>query len=285
MIDWALDHLPGNSPEKLRPVLDSNVSGPKLADLLLQLQISVVAVLCQRVIAALENPLLNDDLTTRWADSDAQQTQRVLFDNQLLTESQLGELTQRHQVAAEVIYAHQDWQAAAEFSNRVTSTAPELAWAWDVLGYCYERAGKRDAAIQAYIHGMRCSIFTDQTVRMRTHGFTGEGQKFSASRLLAMGFQGDDQTAREYLALMKLGSADDRREKVQRFFTERALNAPADLAHALWVRAGWDVGAEPMTAFAELLEQVAKAAGASGRSAVAELAKTHRACFRSRYGI
>jgi hypothetical protein len=48
--------------------------------------------------------------------------------------------------------------------------------------------------------------------------------------------------------------------------------------------AAWDVGAGPISVFAELLERIASSAERSGQSSRAELARTHRRCLQDRYG-
>jgi hypothetical protein len=82
---------------------------------------------------------------------------------------------------------------------------------------------------------------------------------------------------------------DERRDRVRELFSARAEQAmntgQTSAAHDLWVRAGWDLGAEPMKAFADLLERVCESAGKAQRTALSRLAETHRACFRQRYGI
>ena len=117
------------------------------------------------------------------------------------------------------------------------------------------------------------------------NGFNGDGQKFSAARLIQIGYSPTDSTEKAYLDCLAVSAADKRRDRVREHFSRLAETANAADAHELWFRAGWDLGAEPMLAFAELLEHVAKAAESAGRTAQSELAKTHRNCFRDRYGI
>jgi hypothetical protein len=132
---------------------------------------------------------------------------------------------------------------------------------------------------------LECSIFTDQTVRVRTHGFNGDGQKFAAARLIGLGYRPEEPDEKEYFRCLAVATAEERRDQVRQHFSQRARQSPSDQAHRLWVRAGWDLGAEPMLAFAELLEQIAASASEAGHVAQSELAVTHRHCFRERYGI
>jgi hypothetical protein len=49
--------------------------------------------------------------------------------------------------------------------------------------------------------------------------------------------------------------------------------------------AGWDVGVDSITVYAELLDRIASAAEQSDQVARAELARTHRRCLRERYAL
>ncbi len=276
---WAisrLEHLAVNRLEQL--------SGLELAGEMIDRRISQAAVLCQLVIDALENPLLRDDALRALDIDDPERLQRGLFDNRLMDKDWIDNV-----VATNVSHQHvldqQDWAAAGRHCRRAIEIAPELGWAWDVLGYSEERSGNLAAAIDHYRSGLNCSIFTDQTVRVRTHGFCGEGQKFSAARLMTLGYEPSDSVEQSYFESLRVTSASDRRDQVREHFAALAQQAAPAQAHQWWVRAGWDLGAEPMLAFAELLEQIAIAADAAGRTAQSELARTHRNCFRDRYGI
>lgn len=61
----------------------------------------------------------------------------------------------------------------------------DLGWAWDVAGWAAERRGDLAAAIEFYRHGVRPSLFADNTVKFRTHWFANGFGKFSAAQALA----------------------------------------------------------------------------------------------------
>jgi hypothetical protein len=277
--DWAMDRLEAKS---LRP--RELLAGQNLADAILKIGICEPALLCQLVIDALYNPILSDDVIRSWKIDDTDQVQRSVFDNRLM-DADLIAATVTETITPDQILSQQDWSAAQSYCRRVTEIAPQLAWAWDLLGYSHERSGDLSAAEVCYRQGLNCSIFTDQTVRVRTHGFTGDGQKFSAARLIALGYESADPDEKEYFGHLSEPSAEQRRTKVRKHFSRLAEQADPAVAYELWKRAGWDLGAEPMVAFAELLERAALSAEAAGRTAQGELARTHRNCFHDRYGI
>lgn len=251
------------------------------------------ALRCQLIIDALQNPMLDQgDLC---GAMDANDIQRGLFDHQLISRSILDDIAANKTTSTEHLLSQQNWDAVAMHAEAATKQSPQLAWGWDLLGYSRERAGDLEQAIQCYRYGMACSIFTDQAVRVRTHGFTGDGQKFSAARLMHLNFQVDQQntleydlteySSPEYFETLADPEADSRRDRIRAYFSERASKAVPEKAAQLWKRAGWDLGAEPMVAFAELLEAVAHSNRMAGHLALAELAMTHRECFRQRYSM
>jgi hypothetical protein len=252
---------------------------------MLQRGLSTPAVLCQLVIDALNNPLLTPQrLRDNRHGLDAQEVQRWLFDNRLMPADVAEQLAASPTSHGDVL-AQQDWKSVEQYSRQATEAAPELAWGWDLLGYARERRGDLKGALRAYRKGIHCSIFTDQTVRVRTHGFSGEDQKFSAARLQSLDYVPEEDDEREYIRLLCDCSDEQRRDRVREFFAERARQLRGPASHDFWKRAGWDLGAEPMAAFAELLEQVAATAEDAKRPAQAALARTHRNCFRDRYGL
>ncbi len=284
---WAREQLGQQRVAEL-----SSLRGHPLARAMLERGLSKPAVLCQLVIDALNNPLLPPQrLQDQHGSLDAHEVQRWLFDNRLMPLEAAQRLVESPSPGEQIpppgeqLFAQQDWEAVERYSRQTTETAANLAWGWDLLGYARERRGDRDGAIRAYRSGIDCSIFTDQTVRVRTHGFISEDQKFSAARLQALDYVPEEADQREYFRLLCDCSDDQRRDRVREFFSHRARQTRGPSSHDLWKRAGWDLGAEPMAAFAELLEQVAATAEDAQRPAQAVLARTHRNCFRDRYGI
>ncbi|MCO8124832.1 hypothetical protein NHH03_24050 [Stieleria sp. TO1_6] len=282
---WALEQLQRDSVTPTDAERLQTLSGHELAEALIQRHLCLPAVRCHLVIDALANPLISDEILDAWSATENDQVQRSLLDNQLMTESQIALVQQLTGLTSEQILAQQDWDSVHSQCRQVTRQTPLLAWAWDLLGYSLERSDDVPAAIDAYRHGLRCSIFTDQTVRVRTHGFNGDGQKFSAARLIQLAYQSSDPDEQTYLNALSCPNADERREQVRSHFAALAAKADPATAHDLWFRAGWDLGAEPMIAFAELLDQVTVTSKTAGRVAQSELAQTHRNCFRDRYGI
>jgi hypothetical protein len=58
-----------------------------------------------------------------------------------------------------------------------------------------------------------------------------------------------------------------------------------EAAHENLVRAGWDLGAEPIQAYADILQRISETAVQANRAGKAELADTHLACLRERFGV
>ena len=282
LVEWAASFVDGWQSRE-----QDSVAGRELANALLSLGVSEPAIRCQLVIDALDNPLLSNELIETLKSNHPQEVQHWLFDNRLIPDRVLDSITASSGQPVDVLLSQQDWPAVREHCRFVTRHSAELAWAWDLIGYSFERDGNRDEAVTNYRRGLDCSIFTDQAVRVRTHGFHRDGQKFSAIRLEQLEFRSDDQDEREYLNRLHVPKVELRRKAIQEYFVSQAEKcSQSDLlerAHDLWQRAAWDLGAEPMSAFADLLENIARAAEDAGRAAQASVAQTHRECFRQRY--
>jgi hypothetical protein len=207
-----------------------------------------------------------------------------MFDNDRIPAEFRIELSRKFNVDLE---AKQDWERAAHHCRRVIELTPSLAWAWDILGYTRERAGDLEKAVNAYVQGVQSSVFTDQSVRLRTHWAGDEASKFSAARLLQLVPAIVQKST--YLRLLCEGDPEQRRRQATLHWLAESDQATADgevgVAHKNLVRAGWDLGAEPISAFAEILQRIAETAVQADRAALAELADTHRVCLRSRFGV
>ncbi|MCC9601777.1 SMI1/KNR4 family protein [Stieleria sp. JC731] len=255
--------------------------GHEIANTVLELGIAEAAVRCQLCIAALENPLLHELDDPHWRMIPPDQRQRYLFDCGLLP----GAVIESIPMEPSDLCAAQDWDAVAANCEQVTNQRDDLAWAWDLWGYSFERLGLQKRAIDCYRRSLRCSIFTDQTVRVRTHTFVKEGQKFSATRLMQLEYQSNDTSEQAYLQCLACPKPDERRKLVREYFSDLAASANGSDAHDYWVKAGWDLGAEPMTAYGDLLTKIETTAAEAGRMALSAIAQTHRQCFKDRYGL
>ena len=202
-LNWAWDHLPS-------PVVDlcsasqTELGREQLANWLLENHIAESAVRCEMIshhLLALSEPL--EKLLKDTRDITADHVTQWRFDVGRVPEIHRAKLEQG---VGKSLSELQNWDAAEEHAKIVTQTQPNLAWAWDILGYAAERRGDVDAAKSVYMRGARCSLFSDQSVRLKTHLMAGQSLKFSASRLagLAPDFVRDDP----YLALLCSGEGD-----------------------------------------------------------------------------
>ncbi len=282
IVTWAARFM----PNKVVSLLNKKRSPAVTADILIETGICEVAVRCTLVEAALQEPLsgilnhsLADELQINWHTAV-----EWMFDIERVPSKVRRRLIAEFNVSLD---AGQGWAKAAQHCRRVSELTPGLAWAWDILGYCYERSGAVEQAINAYIRGAQSSVFTDQSVRLRTHWVANESSKFSAARLLhvapalvqnsnylRMICEGDAQERRRQTALHWLSESD-----------EATANGDARDAHQNLVRAGWDLGAEPISVYADILERIGETAVQADRAAQAELADTHRVCLKDRFGV
>ena len=279
LLQWASDHVDIEHDH----LIDPNFKGLELADTLLRENIAEVAVRCYLVQAALHETL-SDVLNHRTAQAiDVQWHTAVswMFDIDQIPHSARRRLENR------CGYKHdnqQDWTQAQEHAEAITKSHPEIAWGWDLLGYCHEKINRIDDAVKAYSQGMGKTVFSDQSVKLRTYWETKNAAKFSAARLLTLRptiTHGGDS---DYLLALTSGNQEQRRIAVTNYWLSAAdrSSEQAETMRAL-MSAGWDLGAEPIPAFAGILERIAQAD--ETQTARTTLAATHRECLKHRYGI
>ena len=274
---WAIQHLPKESAD----AVDADCESDELARVLLQVGVSEVAVRCELIQDALSESL-SATFTPKVAgefEIDWNTAVEWMFDVERIPEKACKKLQSKFGF---VVETPQDWQSAAEHARRITQLSPELACGWDLLGYAQAKLGETERAIECYVHGAAKSVFTDQSVRLRTHWSSTQSAKFSTARLLEIR---PDET-NEYYRLQTDGNAKQRRTSVTEYWSRHAEQSSTEPAHCLenWIAAGWDLGAEPMTAFGEILEKIVIKANAANQPARAAVAQTHRSVLRDRYG-
>lgn len=277
LVAWALSNLPSS----LAKVTDER-DPDSVSRMLLQHHISEVAVRCQLVIDALHDSAVDRLATISPEELGAGDEVVAMWrlDSATIPSAVHERLSTNDDSSS------QDWDAVFTHCQRVCEIAPHLAWGWDLLGYCHQREGQESEAIACYRRGLECSIFTEQSVRLQTFHQSVDGLKFSASRLCSLA---DQPHGDKYLELLCCQPSDERRRVLTDYWIEQADRAAAasdfDLATDLAIKAGWDLGAEPMPLFGDLLTKIQSYARKAGRAAQAAIVQTHRDCFRNRYGV
>jgi tetratricopeptide (TPR) repeat protein len=212
-----------------------------------------------------------------------------MFDSSLIPSERRGELFQALGVADNPGDA-QDWNRAAEVAKYLAACRSDLGWVFDVLGWCYERAGHFDLAIESYRQGILTSVFSDQSIAVRTHWYDERFRKFSAARLFALKEHlPGSLRADTYLNLLWNAPLKSGRIEIRRYWLEKAQQQLAEQnpqgAYDSFYRAGWDVGSHELSSYVEILEGLIRAAELAGWNARAAVAQVHLACLKNRLGI
>ncbi|MFG0265097.1 MAG: SMI1/KNR4 family protein [Rhodopirellula sp. JB055] len=315
--DWMTRWL----PETVQPIVQQQLwlsGGTGWIDDLMNAGVCAVAIGCQLVIDELSN-----ELTRHLMPADANRMgiawndiMRWGFDLQALPADIANRLRDEGAVQTSAMDpGQQDWSRIESICERTHSLSPELAWAAELLGYCRLQRGDFSGATSAFLQSMRCSVFTDQSVRLRTHWATSgaEGMaKFGAYWLcresnlhpemwdresLSSGANSASianavpasVSMSEYLDCLRNREEGSVRSRVTAFFLNCADLSSGSGQHADAVRclyaAGWDLGTEPMKLYAELLRRLVDTCQLAGWTSHEILARMHRDCFRKRYGI
>lgn len=314
-VHWAKKHLPAinqiDSPE-----IDSPVYPTELGNQLLELGLCEVPVRCQLAIDCLDSGVLNQlepkaahRLGLSWND-----LMRWCFDLKELPTDAADRLTNDLGIAvADFDPAQQRWDEIERHAEAVTRRAADLSWGHDLLGYCRLRSGDLEAADASFRRAIRCSVFTDQSVRLRTHWATASDgfAKFAARFLSEEGLGSPNECFEpqqlgviphqvEPLPLWKhLGkqtsqaseNGDSIRHRYSAMLIDAARQAtdPA-MAARLYYSAGWDLGAEPLRCYGDLLDNYIAACHDAGSHNASwrgheQLARVHRQGLKARYNL
>ncbi|MCC9658021.1 SMI1/KNR4 family protein [Rhodopirellula halodulae] len=299
----SASHLAANrcwesgSRDWLDPLLQSNVCG--------------AAVRCQLVIEALGN-----ELAKRLKPADANRMgipwnsiMKWCFDLRTLPHDILTRLKEAGLATEDAADpGQQDWAKIETLCEQAHLVSPELAWPAELLGYCRWQRGDQATGADALRASIRCSVFTDQSVRLRTHWATSGadglakfgahwltqtsaddvGSSDSFSRNHANALPASVEIA-DYLACLTNREGGSVRNGVTTFLQSQSQRFAAegnakDAVRCLYA-AGWDLGAEPMSLYAELLNQLIEATRSANWLSHETFAQMHRDCFRKRYGV
>ncbi|MGI9470611.1 MAG: SMI1/KNR4 family protein [Rubripirellula sp.] len=282
VLHWALSHMPSD----ITSLFHGQPDRQRIIEALLDARIAEVAVRCELMLISLSQPSI--ELLEKALGDQSKQVGRSRLTEWVFDVDRIPSIG-RESIEATLgtpLDGH-DWKTAAEHASVTSKIAPELAWPWEIVGYQAERSGNQKAAIQAYIQAANCSVFTDQSVRLNTHWESDHSSKFSIARLAQLAPEARAGDA--YFREMKESDPTRRRSGVTNYWMRLGSEyvSEGNFVEALrcFMAAGWDIGAEPITIFAQLLDSISSAAERCGQHARAEVAATHRRCLQQRYGL
>ncbi len=248
-----------------------------------------VASACDRIEMALQAPTLamaHADIPKQLGMNWEPDYLRWLFDAaQIPAEAlqQIQEIINPSRVQA-VSIQQQDWHTAENLACAVLGRRQDLGWASDIAGWGALRRGDGGAAAQIFFQGRQASAFSDQSVRMRTHWFDPQFGKFAIAQLWTV----RDQLAvrdREDPYLQTVWQTPSRlvQREVQQFWVSQGKDAMRqgqfEAAYQSFYQAGWDLGAQRMTDYLDILMLLVESAEAAGWKGRAAVAATHLACL------
>jgi hypothetical protein len=174
-------------------------------------------------------------------------------------------------------YSIDDWIAAAIEKN------PILAWGWEAAGRRAEAQGKSDLAIEMYQRGARCSVFTSQSVRMKTHFDEDEVCKFSLGKLKSLAPQAVEQD--EYLQGMTLPTLAARQHATSEYWLGLADQLESGSPEQLFSlhMSAWDLGLPTMTDYANIMDRLMACAEAGSMPSRSALIQVHLQTLVQRY--
>lgn len=212
-----------------------------------------------------------------------------MFDSRLIPNERRAELSEALNVDTDIAEA-QDWNRAAEVAKYLGACRNDLGWVFDVLGWSHERSGQLEQAIECYRQGILTSVFSDQSITVRTHWYDERFRKFSAARLFALKDHLPDALRNDaYLNLLWNAPLKSGRVDIRKYWFEKAqgelANQNPGAAYDAFYRAGWDVGSHELSSYIDILDGLIRASELAGWRARAAVAQIHLACLKNRLGI
>jgi hypothetical protein len=247
------------------------------------------AVACDLIQLAVQQPIgpladssISQKLSMAWTPDYV----RWLFDVSCVPEEArpaILALVDQHVPA----WPQQNWELAEAMAQEVLSRRLDLGWAVNMGGWCRQRAGDIQGAIDIYFAGRFASAFSDQAVRMRTHWSDARYGKFTMAQLSVLAPQlSATQRDDDYLTAITqaaphrtMGAVCEHWLRLAR--QQLASDMPAE-AYSCFYRAGWDMGLERLSDYQPILEGLITSAQAAGWAARAAVAQTHLSCLRQR---
>ena len=178
----------------------------------------------------------------------------------------------------------QDWRAAEALALRVLARRNDLAWAVDIAGWAAQRRGDFASACRIYFNGRFASAFSNQSVRLRSHGFDSYFGKVALAELWKLREHlTTEQRDDSYVQQIWQTPSRMLQREVQNYWTTAGNQAMRDghyaAAYGNYYRAGWDLGAQRMTDYVEILSRLVESADAAGWKSRAAVAATHLTCL------
>lgn len=286
-ISWLASRLPSSKVE-----LDDLLRGVEQGDYrrglecLLEHQWSVGAAACELVEVALQGQLTllaDNKLAHRCGINWAPEYTSWLFDTEHVSPEARNML---REYSPGVAFT-QDWNLAELWSDHIQQLRNDLSWTGDIAGWSAERRLDIPQAVDRYFKNRHASAFTDQSVRLRSHWFPERFGKFSIAQLARLQEHlTPQQSSDAYLQLLWNEPAHKTRAAIREFWLNQARGAlqlqAYDQAYFFYTQAGWDLGAERLSDYLDILDGLSHCASMAGWPARAQVAATHAHCLRGR---
>jgi hypothetical protein len=249
------------------------------------------AVIFEQIIGAIDWPLrakAEPGIARRFQINWEPDMVRWIFDANEVPQPRRQELCELLSLHSD-LSRYQNWDQAAELARTIVGTRADIGWAYDILGWSLERSGRLEEAIDCYFQGCFASVFSDQSITVRTHWYDERFRKFSAARLyhhydrLPESLKQNDYLKLLWFSPLREGRSEIRRYWMSKGDAEMKAGEPA-AAYESYYRAGWDVGSHELPAYREILEGLIAAAEGAGWRARAAVAGLHLKCLLSRVG-
>lgn len=239
------------------------------------------AVRCERIEMLLYYPLWSfaaPRLAHKWQVDWNRDMVAWLFDSSLLPSPYRDRYEQTCLAQGLTTSAQeqpQDWDAILALALASIEEGCDSAWAFDLAGWSLMRRGDSEAAYDVWEQGCQASVFSDQSIRFRTHWCDPTIGKFSAA-MLHRGGRVPARIAKDYwCALTSPTSIPSPVARVSSYWQTVAEQVTGWDGYRAWYAAGWDFGVPSRQLWPTILAQLQHCAIQGNAPALAKLAALH----------
>jgi len=249
----------------------------------------IPATCCDQIEFVLQFPISSmsgDEIWKRLGMNYEPDYVRWLFDVQQIPYNALHQIQEiLHTLGRPSIQPHsQDWRTAEALALKVLASRTDLAWAVDIAGWAAQRRGDFATACQIYFNGRFASAFSNQSIRLRSHGFDAYFGKVALAEMWKLREHlTTEQRDDSYVQKIWQTPARELKREIQDYWMNAGKQAMREgryaAAYDSYYRAGWDLGAQRMTDYIDILSRLVESADAAGWKGRAAVAATHLTCL------
>jgi hypothetical protein len=178
----------------------------------------------------------------------------------------------------------QEWSEIEWLCEKIIRMRSDIGWSFALHGMSCEFRFAHERAQSSWFQGRFASAFSDQSVRLQLHHFEKHYKKCCIAQLVSKPSQLPDKIRNDgYLEQFTSSDANCLNSTIQNFWRQQGCEAMNQErfaeAYQAFYRSGWDLGAEKLMAFHQILTDMREAAAQAGWVARSRVIQSYLECL------